>query len=266
MLLDFDSLGGLRWVLGLIAGVAVVFLLLPLLLIVALSFDASPWMQFPPPAWTLEWYRQVFADPEWLASLLTSLEVAVIVTVLSVVLGTLASFGIVRGRFAGREVLRAFFLTPMVLPVVVLAVALYAAFLRLHLNATLTGFVIAHLILALPFSILAISGALEQFDRAIEDAAVLCGARLWEARLRVTLPAIRLGLFSAAIFSFLASWDEVVVAIFMAGPDLQTIPVRIWGMLRQDLSPVIAAVSSLLVLLTVLLMSAAALLNKDKTR
>lgn len=266
MLLDFDRLGGLRWALALIAAAAATFLLLPLLLIVALSFDASPWLQFPPPAWTLQWYREVLADPDWLASFLTSLEIAVIVTLLSVALGTLASFGIVRGRFAGRELLRAFFLTPMVLPVVVLAVALYAAFLRLHLNATLVGFVIAHLILALPFSILAVTSALEQFDLAIEDAAVLCGAGLWEARLRVTLPGIRFGLFSAAIFSFLASWDEVVVAIFMAGPDLQTIPVRIWGMLRQDLSPVIAAVSTLLVLLTAILMSAAAVLSKDQTR
>jgi putative spermidine/putrescine transport system permease protein len=118
---------------------------------------------------------------------------------------------------------------------------------------------------ALPFAIVSITNSLERFDRSIEDAAVLCGASSLEAKLRVTIPAIRLGVFGAAIFSFLASWDEVVIAIFMASPDLQTLPVRIFSSLRQDLSPVVAAVSSLLVGLTALLMLLAAFLRRDKT-
>ena len=183
---------------------------------------------------------------------------------LSTGIGLMASFGLTRGRFPGREFLRGLFLTPMVLPVVVLAVALYSLFLRLHLNGSFIGFVIAHLVVALPFAIISITNSLERFDIAIENAAVLCGASPFEAKLRVTLPAIRLGLFGAAIFSFLASWDEVVIAIFMASPDLQTLPVRVYSALRQDLSPVIAAVSSLLVGLTALLMIVAAFLRKDK--
>lgn len=135
---------------------------------------------------------------------------------LSVAISLLASMALVRGRFRGRAVLRGFFLTPMVLPVVIIAVALYAAFLRLGLNGT--------------------------------------------------LPAIRHGLFSAAIFSFLITWDEVVLAIFMASPTLQTLPVKVWTTLRQDLTPVIAAASTLLVLLTVVLMIAAALIRKGKSR
>ncbi len=159
---------------------------------------------------------------------------ATIVTICSVVIGLLASFGLTRGSFAGRETLRALFLTPMIMPVVVLAVALYAFFLKFGLNGTLLGFVIAHLILALPFSIISISNALDGFDRSIEDAAILCGAHPLEAKLRITLPGIRHGLFAAAIFSFLVSWDEVVVAIFMASPTLQTLPVKIWATLRQE--------------------------------
>ena len=264
MLLDFDRLGGLRFVLVGIALIVGLFLLLPIALIVALSFGSSQWLQFPPPAWTLKWYHQLFADPDWLTAFLASLEIAVAVMVLSTVIGLMASFGLTRGRFPGREFLRALFLTPMVLPVVVLAVSLYALFLRLHLNGTFVGFVIAHLVVALPFAVISITNALERFDTAIEDAAVLCGAGRLEAVLRVTLPAIRLGLFGAAIFSFLASWDEVVIAIFMASPDLQTLPVRIFSTLRQDLSPVIAAVSSLLVGFTALLMLVAAFLRRDK--
>jgi len=266
MLLDYHKLGAWRWILLAICGAMSLFLLLPILFIVALSFGNSRWLIFPPPGWTLKWYEELFADPRWLGAALTSAKIGVIVMVLSVALGLLASLALVRGTFRGRAVLRAFFLTPMVLPVVIVAVALYAAFLRLGLNGTLPGFVIAHLIVALPFSIITITGALETFDPSIEDAAILCGASPWEARLRVTLPAISHGLFSAAIFSFLISWDEVVLAIFMASPNLQTLPVKVWTTLRQDLTPVIAAASTLLVLLTVILMIAAALIRKGKAK
>jgi putative spermidine/putrescine transport system permease protein len=150
----------------------------------------------------------------------------------------------------------------MVLPVVVFAVALYALFLRIGLSGTLVGFVIAHTVLSFPFAVIAISNSLSAFDKSIEDAAVLCGATPLQAKIKVTLPAIRLGLFSAALFAFLISWDEVVVAIFMASPTLQTLPVRIWGALRQDLSPVIAAVSTVLVVITLALMALAAALRK----
>lgn len=266
MLLDFHKLGGWRWILGGICALMTLFLLLPILFIVALSFGDSRWLIFPPPGWTLKWYGELFADPRWLSAALTSAKIGLIVTVLSVALGLLASLALVRGKFRGRAVLRAFFLTPMILPVIIVAVALYAAFLRLGLNGTLVGFVIAHLIVALPFSIIAIASALEGFDPSIEDAAILCGASPWEARFRVTLPAISHGLFSAAIFSFLISWDEVVLAIFMASPTLQTLPVKVWTTLRQDLTPVIAAASTLLVALTVLLMIAAALIRKGETK
>lgn len=265
MLLDYPRLGLLRFVLAGIGLLVALFLLLPIVLIVALSFGSSQWLQFPPPAWTLKWYAKLFADPDWLAAFLTSLEIAIAVTVCSTLLGLMASFALTRGRFAGRDLLRALFLTPMVLPVVVLAVALYAFFLRVHLNGTFAGFVIAHTIVALPFAVISIGNSLQRFDTAVEDAARICGAGPLEAMLRVTIPAIRLGLIGAAIFSFLASWDEVVIAIFMASPDLQTLPVRIFASLRQDLSPVIAAVSALLVGLTALMMLASAALRKGRS-
>ncbi|MDP9364967.1 MAG: ABC transporter permease [Chloroflexota bacterium] len=262
MLLNYDRIGKLAWVLTAIGIAVALYLLLPIVLIVALSFGSSQWLQFPPPAWTLRWYEELLGDPAWLQSFWTSLLVALTVMVLSVVLGLLASFGLVRGAFSGRQALRAFFLTPMILPVVILAVALYAMFLRVGLAGTFVGFVLAHLVLALPFSIISIGNSLERFDRSVEDAAVICGAHPLEAKLRVTLPAIRLGVLAAALFSFLASWDEVVVAIFMASPTLQTLPVRIWGSMRQDLSPVIAAASSLLVLITTAMMMVGALVRR----
>lgn len=262
MLLNFLRLGGWKWALLGITGLTSAFLIMPILFIAALSFGSSQWLIFPPPGWTLKWYALFFADPRWLEAAWTSFTIAAIVTVLSVLIGLVASFGLVRGRFIGKEGLRALFLTPMILPVVVLAVALYAFFLRVGLNGTMTGFVIAHLVVALPFSILSITNALEGFDKSIEDAAVLCGASPLEAKIRVTLPSISHGLFSAAVFSFLTSWDEVVLAIFMASPTLQTLPVKIWATLRQDLTPVIAAASTLLIVVTIALMLLVALLRK----
>lgn len=262
MLLDFDKLGALRGFLIALTVLVCLFLLLPIVFIAALSFGSSQWLIFPPPSWTLKWYQDLFADPRWLYSALTSLKIAAIVTVLSVVIGFLAALGLNRGAFPGRDLVRALFLTPMILPVVVLAVALYALFLKLGLAGTTIAFVIAHLLIALPFSIISIGNALEGFDRSIEDAAILCGASPWEARLRVTVPAISHGIFGAAVFSFLASWDEVVLAIFMASPTLQTLPVKIWATLRQDLTPVIAAASTLLIAFTILLMVVAALFRK----
>lgn len=266
MLLDFDRLGSWKWGLLSITVLVALFLLLPIIFIAALSFGNSQWLIFPPPGWTLRWYRELFSDPRWLKSTWTSAQIAVSVTVLSVTIGLLASLALTRGTFRGREALRALFITPMILPVVVLAVALYAFFLRIGLSGTMLGFVLGHLVLALPFSVISISNALEGFDKSIEDAAIVCGAAPWEARLRVTLPAIGHGLFAAAVFSFLVSWDEVVVAIFMASPTLQTLPVKIWTTLRQDLTPVIAAASTLLLLFTIVLMLAAVLVRKGMRR
>ncbi|MFC3109708.1 ABC transporter permease [Undibacterium arcticum] len=265
MLLDFDRLGSWRWVLVSIGVLVVLFLLLPIIFIAALSFGDSQWLIFPPPGWTLHWYQQLFTDSTWIDALFNSAKVAVMVTILSVTLGLLASLALTRGKFVGRNALQTFCLTPMVLPVVVLAVALYAFFLRLGLNGTVTGFVLGHLVIALPFSIITISNSLGSFDISLEEAAQICGASPLQVKLRVTLPSIRLGLFAAAIFSFLVSWDEVVLSIFMASPTLRTLPVLIWSTLRQDLTPVIAAASTLLIGITVVMMLLVSLIKKGKS-
>ena len=264
MLLNYESLGSLKWVLWAITLAICVFLLVPIIFIVLLSFGSSQWLLLPPPAWDFRWYEEFFDDPRWLESMWVSFKIAVMVTILSVIIGFLTSYGLVRKHFKGREFLRAFFLTPMIFPVIVLAIALYGFFLYLGLNGTLVGFVIAHLIIALPFSITVISTALESFDESLENAAILCGASPWMARLKITIPCIKNGIFSAGIFSFLISWDEVILAIFMASPTIQTFPVRIWGMLRQDLTPVIAAASTILIALTIILMILIAFLKKER--
>lgn len=263
MLLDFSKMGWkLRLFLLTITGATAIFLMLPIAFIIALSFGSSQWLAFPPPSWTLRWYDELFADPSWLDAAWASTRVALVVSLLSVAIGFATSLALARGNFPGKAVLRALFLTPMILPVVILAVSLYALFLKLGLTGTYTGFVIGHLVVALPFSIIAISNSLESFDFTLEDAARICGASEWTVRWKVTFPAIRLGLLAAATFSFLVSWDEVVVSIFMSTPGVETLPVKIWSALRQDLSPVIAAASSILIVITSVFMLVGILLSK----
>lgn len=262
MLLDYSKMAWpLRLFLLAVAVCTSLFLLLPIVFIVALSFGSSQWLAFPPPAWTLKWYVELFADASWLDAAWASARVALVVSALSVAIGYATAVALKRGDFKGKELLRTLFLTPMIMPVVILAVALYALFLKLGLTGTYLGFVIGHLVVALPFSIIAISNSLESFDFTLEDAARICGANEWIVRWRVTFPAIRLGLLAAATFSFLVSWDEVVVSIFMSTPGVQTLPVKIWAALRQDLSPTIAAASSLLIVITIVFMAIGSLVS-----
>ncbi|WP_225773420.1 ABC transporter permease [Pseudomonas sp. Marseille-Q5115] len=255
MLLTANAMGPrLRWGLYLSTGVIALFLLLPVVFIVLLSFGSSQWLVFPPPGWTVKWYAQFFANAEWMAAAWSSLKVALLTTVFAVALGVPTAFALVRGRFIGRELLYALFTLPMIVPLVIIAVAVYALFLKLGLTGTLFSFVVSHVIVALPFTIISIINSLKLFDRSIEDAAVICGASRIQAILRVTFPGIRPGLISGGLFAFLVSWDEVVLSVMMASPTLQTLPVKMWTTLRQDLTPVIAVASTLLIALSVLVM------------
>jgi putative spermidine/putrescine transport system permease protein len=150
----------------------------------------------------------------------------------------------------------------MIVPVVIIAVALYGLVLQWGLNGTLFAFVMSHMILALPFAIICIASALQTFDVALEKSAMICGATRAQALMRITLPSIRAGIVAGGLFAFLISWDEVVLAIFMATPTLQTLPVKIWVTLRTDLSPVIAAASSVLIAMTVALLAITALIRR----
>lgn len=267
MLLTHNAIGPrLRWGLTLGTGLIALFLLLPVVFIVLLSFGSSQWLVFPPPGWTLKWYEQFFANPQWLGAALNSLKVAVLTTLAAVGLGLPAAFALVRGRFPGRELLYSLFTLPMIVPLVIIAVAVYALFLKLGLTGTLLSFVVSHVIVALPFTMIPMINSLRLFDQSIEDAAVICGASRLQAVLRVTLPAIRPGVAAGALFAFLVSWDEVVLSVMMASPTLQTLPVKMWATLRQDLTPVIAVASTLLIALSLLFMLVAALLRRRSER
>ncbi|WP_122446718.1 ABC transporter permease [Pseudomonas viridiflava] len=252
----------LRSGLYLTTGLIALFLLLPILFIVLLSFGSSQWLVFPPPGWTFKWYQQFFSNPEWMDAAMSSFKVAILTTISAVALGLPTAFALVRGRFPGRDLLYGVFTLPMIVPLVIIAVAVYALFLKLGYTGTLFSFVVSHVIVALPFTIISIINSLKLFDESIEDAAVICGASRLQAIYRVTFPGIRPGMMAGALFAFLVSWDEVVLSVMMASPTLQTLPVKMWTTLRQDLTPVIAVASTLLIALSVLVMFIAATLRR----
>lgn len=254
----------LRWWLYLTTGLIAAFLLLPIVFIVALSFGSSQWLAFPPPDWTLKWYGEFFENSAWMESAYSSLKVACLTTFVSILLGLPTAFALVRGRFPGRELLYSLCTLPMIVPLVIIAVAVYGLFLKLGYTGTLFAFVVSHVVVAFPFAVISIINSLKLFDRSIEDAAVICGASRLQAIFRVTFPAIRPGIIGGALFAFLISWDEVVLSVMMASPSLQTLPVRMWATLRQDMTPVIAVASTLLIALSVLIMIVAAMARRRR--
>ncbi|MFA9431210.1 ABC transporter permease [Egicoccus sp. AB-alg2] len=233
------------------------FLLLPVMVIIPMSFSDSSMLQFPPQQWSLRWYENFFTSPTWIESAWVSLRVALLVTVSSVVLGTLAALGLVRGRLPFRSLLTALVLAPIIVPYVIIGLAVYAVSLQLGLTETTVGFVAVHTALAVPYVAINVAAALFGFDRRLELAAMNLGAGPVTTFFRITLPLIAPSMLAGALFAFVISWDEVVTSIFLSGPQMTTLPVRMWSGVRVSVDPTVAAISSLLLLMTLTMFTVA---------
>jgi putative spermidine/putrescine transport system permease protein len=230
------------------------FLISPILLVIPMSFSSVSYLQFPPPGYSWRWYIQFFTDPAWLQPAIQSFQIAILTMLLATVLGTLASFGLVRGKFFGRQALFTLLISPMIVPIIIVAVAVYAFFSRLHLTDTLVGVVIGHTIVAVPFVILAVSASLRGFDENMERAARVLGASPLKTFFKVTFPLIKPGVISGAMFAFIRSFDETVVSIFLCSIEVKTLPKRMWEGIRTEVTPIIASVSTLLIFFSLILL------------
>jgi putative spermidine/putrescine transport system permease protein len=227
-----------------------IFLLLPTLVILPMSFSSAEILSFPPQGFSTRWYGNYIKDPVWRDATLNSLAVAVMAAVMATVLGTTAALAMVRGRMPFAGLFRGLFLLPMIVPTIVTAVASFKVFSDLGLTGTLTGLALAHALLGLPFVVINVSAVLRKADPRIEHAARSLGASPWRAFRHVTLPMIAPGVAAGAVFAFLTSFDEVVAAIFLTGIDSTTLPVQMWSGIRFEINPTVAAVSVLLVALS----------------
>jgi putative spermidine/putrescine transport system permease protein len=229
-----------------IAGLTIAFLLMPLVVVIPISFGASSLMTFPPHDYSLRWYRELGDDSRWLSAALTSLQLGITVAFASTVLATMTAIGMFRYQGPGKAVLQALVMSPLVVPVIITGVALFYLFSLLGMTGTMSALVCAHTLLTFPYGVVVINAALERFDTRLEQAAMSMGADPVQTLWRVTLPVIRPSIVVAALFAFLISFDEVVMALLLSSPTTLTIPKQMWDGIRFDLTPIIAAVSTVL--------------------
>ena len=231
--------------LGLAIAVAI-FLIAPILIIVPMSFSTSISFAFPPPAYWLGYYRAYFSNPDWLIPTGNSFIVAFGTMLATMLLVLPACFAFVRNRFTGKALVNQLFLLPLIVPSVVSALGYYGFLSRLRIVGTHLGLIVAHTALAMPVSFLVICAALKGYDRNLERAAMSAGAGPLRTFLWVTLPVLRPGILVGALFAFLQSFNEAVVAIFISGRYAATLPKKMFESIRLESDPIIAVVSSLL--------------------
>lgn len=233
------------------AGVGVlVFLLLPILVIVPLSFSDSSFLVYPIPGWSLKWYENLFTSAEWIRAARNSFIVAPAATLVATVLGTLAAVGLARTNFPFKGTLMSLLIVPMVVPIVVVGVSTYLFFAPLGFADSYLGLIVVHAALGAPFVLTTVLATLQGFNHNLVRASLSCGESPLNTFFRITLPVIAPGVISGALFAFATSFDEVVVTLFLAGPDQVTLPRQMFTGIRENITPTIAAVATLLILFT----------------
>lgn len=238
----------------LLGGVGLAFLLLPLVVVLIFSINPAPYISFPPAGFSFKWFAALWADDSIVRAIQTSLIVAVGVAGLSTLLGTPAAIWLWRSDSKFKGAINAVLMAPLLTPLIVLAVAIYALYSDLHLIGSMAGLVVAQTTLGLPMVVTAVSANLANIDRNIENAAAVLGASEIQTLLRVTVPLCSSGMVTGSVLAFGVSFDELLIAMFVAGIFDQTLPVKIWEQLRTSVSPEIIAVSAVLILISIMLL------------
>jgi putative spermidine/putrescine transport system permease protein len=242
----------------------VVFLIAPMAIVVVISFSSAPFLMFPPPGFSLQWYDKVFSLPVWADSLSTSFRIMIPSSILSTLLGTAAAFGLARGRFRGKGLISALILAPLVVPIIITAAALLGAYRAWGLLGTHTGLILAHAAMSVPYVVFTVLGALKLVDPRLEDAALTLGATRWQSFHRITLPLIMPAVLSGLLFSMVMSFDELIISIFISSPTVRPVTVQMWSDVRGDVDPTIAAIGTLILSFSLLVLLIEALLRRSR--
>ena len=248
-----NFLSRIRYV-SLVNWIICLLLIMPIAIVIVVSFGKSAYMVFPPAEFSLRWYEEFFFNPEWMQVLGNSLFIGVLSSLISTVLGFLGAYSLVRGGYRRKKLIISFCLLPLIVPSIITSVALYFASAPLDLVGSKIWIAVCHSSLALPIVLLILIGALQGIDVSIERAAESLGASRPYIFAHVVVPMAAPGIISAAFFSFLTSFDELIISLFLSGLDAETLPVRIWNSLVMNMEPVIAAISAFLVVVTVTLL------------
>lgn len=249
-----------------LAGIVMVFLVLPTVIVVPMSFSASQYLEFPPREWSLRWYANYLNSSSWMQATATSFKAALLTTLVATPLGTMAAYGLFTSRFRAMRFVSMVLVTPIIVPVVLVAIAVFYVYAKLGLVNSLTGIVLAHSMLAIPLVIMVVTSALKSYDMNQEMVARSLGASRPRAFFLVTLPQIRFAVITGALLSFLTSFDEVIMALFVSGGANSTLTRNMFNALRDQIDPTIAAISTIMVLVTSILLALAQIFGKPRRK
>jgi putative spermidine/putrescine transport system permease protein len=242
--------GPVAWALWLVAGATMLFILAPLLVTVAISFETTTFVSFPPRGFTLGWYGRVLADAEFRQSLAFSTLLALSATAGAMLLGVPAAFALARHDFPGRSAAASALLSPLIFPVLITGVALLQLFATLNASSTALNMLIAHVLVTMPYVVRTVSGSLLLADTALEDAARTLGAGRWTVFRRITVPQIAPGLAAGGLFAFMISFDNFPISLWLADAQHNPIPLLVFQRIANVFDPSIAAISTLMIVLS----------------
>ena len=290
----YASTGERAWYYGfrIICALIFIFLITPILIIVPLSFNAQPYFSFTqgmlaldPDAYSLRWYRDIFtngmANPnaegwawwadawtnaQWVRAMKNSFIIGIASTLIATALGTLAAIGLSRSEMPYRGVIMSILISPMIVPLVITAAGMFYFYSQIKLSQTYLGVILAHAALGTPFVIITVTATLVGFDNSLVRAAASLGANPIRTFFKVQMPLITPGVISGGLFAFITSFDEVVAVLFLAGPEQRTIPRQMWSGIREQISPTILAVATILVIISIGLLTAMELLRRRNER
>ena len=276
-----------------ICGLIFLFLILPILVVLPLSFNVEPYFSFTPgmlaldpEAFSLRWYKDIlrngmaapdaplnlawFADTwnnaQWMRAIRNSFFIGICATLLSTALGTLAAIGLSRSEMPYRRLIMSILISPMIVPLVITAAGMFFFYSKIHLSQTYIGVIMAHAVLGTPFVIITVTATLVGFDKSLVRASNSLGAGPIQTFFKIQMPLIIPGVISGGLFAFITSFDEVVAVLFLASPEQRTIPRQMWSGIREQISPTILAVATLLVLLSIILLTVIELLRRRSER
>lgn len=256
-----------------ICGLIFFFLIAPILVIIPLSFNVQPYftytremLTFDPEGYSLRWYRDFFTSASWLSSIRNSFFIGILATLVATTLGTVAALGLSRAHMPFRGLIMGILISPMIVPLIISAAGMFFFYSSIGLAQTFPGVILAHAALGTPFVVITVTATLVGFDHSLTRAAASLGASPTTAFFRVTLPLILPGVISGALFAFVTSFDEIVIVLFVAGVEQRTIPREMWSGIREQISPTILAVATILVLISVALLATLELLRRRSER
>lgn len=235
-----------RIILALLCAMVLLYLILPILIIAPMSFSSARFLTFPPPSLSLRWYREYVESPAWMQATLVTLTVALLTVAIATPLGLAAGYAISQSKLRIMRVVHGALLLPLVVPIIITAVGIFFVYAKIGLIATMTGLVLANVMLGLPYVVISVVAGLQSFDMTQEMVARSLGMNRLRSFFAVTLPQIRSSVIAGAIFAFISAMDETIVAIFISGGQYQPLTKRMFTALRDEIDPTIAAISTLM--------------------